>query len=73
MILATLSFRNGSSFPKKGLGIGVADSQILASAIQREAVFWTGDRNLMNDQNIGNLQDDLENFDSDLEYNYRIE
>ncbi|MFB6209761.1 MAG: type II toxin-antitoxin system VapC family toxin [Candidatus Nanohaloarchaea archaeon] len=58
---------------EKEAGIGVVDSQILASAILREAVFWTGDRNLMNEQNIEKLHDALDKFDSDLELNYRIE
>lgn len=53
--------------------LGIIDSQILASAILNEYKFWTGDHELLNPETIKEINNVLEEFDPELELNYKIE
>ncbi|MFB6158047.1 MAG: type II toxin-antitoxin system VapC family toxin [Candidatus Nanohalobium sp.] len=55
------------------VNLGIIDSQILATAILNECTFWTGDYELLNQETVEEISDVLEDFDSGLEFQYRIE
>lgn len=54
-------------------GIGIIDSQILATAVLNECIFWTGDYELLNEETVVEITEVVEEFDSELEFEYMIE
>lgn len=55
------------------VSLGIIDSQILATAILNECIFWTGDYELLNQETTEEISDVLEEFDPELEFQYKIE
>jgi len=55
------------------VGLGMIDSQIMATAILKECIFWTGDHELLNEETAEEINEVLEEFDPKLEFRYRIE
>jgi predicted nucleic acid-binding protein len=53
--------------------IGIIDSQILATAVLNECIFWTGDYELLNEETVTEITKVVEEFDSELEFEYMIE
>lgn len=54
-------------------GIGIIDSQILATAVLNECIFWTGDYELLNEETVAEITEVVKEFDSELEFEYMIE
>lgn len=54
-------------------GVGIIDSQILATAVLNECIFWTGDYELLNEETVTEITKVVEEFDSELEFEYIIE